>query len=522
MECKIRQVKSVGVILSGQYSDFEITQQYGLIPPSFLPVSGQRLYVSQVAYLRKFCSQIFLTVPENYELTSSDKMTLAVMKVTLIPSSPDISINDALLEVLDTIQSESNSIAVLYGDTLINEEIPINCVTIFEKPETYSWGRNKGISDYERYLNLSVEMMMAGFFYLSDAKLLKSAIHDSNGDILDALDCYTNYQPLQYQRVHTWNDFGHLGTLQQSQLFFSESRFFNLVKISELGVSKQSTDVDKLLAEIVWYENLPVQFRKYVPNLVAISDNAYTTEYIPSPTLHDLLIFGNLSLSQWIRLFDRLCAFFSEAKQCFEPPNQIVLEDLLRIKTQVRCELFLSSKPKLKDFDNLQLVDIFSKTNIDSLLSKINLTDTRSLGVIHGDMCATNIFWDGMSDTLKTIDPRGDTSGISKGIYGDIRYDVAKLYQSFVLGYDFVLAGLEREANVQEKSKSVSYLRHSSIDFDEIFQSKIFAPLGISQTEIAAIATLLMLGLMPLHADRIDRQNEFVHIILKMLKELKI
>jgi hypothetical protein len=194
----------------------------------------------------------------------------------------------------------------------------------------------------------------------------------------------------------------------------------------------------------------------------------------------------------------------------------------LRIKTQVRCELFLSTKPKLKDFDNLQLIDIFSRQNIDLLLSKINITDTRFLGVIHGDMCATNIFWDGVSDTLKIIDPRGDATSNSKGIYGDIRYDVAKLYQSFVLGYDFVLAGLERETNTEEKSKSVSYLKHSSINFDGIFQSKLFAPLGISQTEIAAIATLLMLGLLPLHADRIDRQNEFVHIILKMLEELKI
>jgi hypothetical protein len=520
MGCSIVQVETLGVILSGKYSDFEITQQYGLLPPSFLPLSGRRLYASQIDYLSKFCARIFLTIPSDFELTPFDEEQLAGMKVRTIRSNPNISINDALLQVLSVVQSEGESIAVLYGDTLINEEIPINSVTIYKKPETYSWGRNKGISEYEISQDENIEMMMAGFFYLSDVKLLESAIHQSDGNILDTLDGYSQSLPLCYKKVQTWNDFGHIGTLQQSQLFFSESRFFNLVKITELGVSKQSTDLSKLNAEIVWYENLPTEFQKYVPKLISKSKNEYTIEYIPFPTLHDLLIHGNLSLTQWRRLFSQLRTFFLEAKEFSGRPNQIALESLLSAKTKARCEQFLTTSPNLKDFNLIDLRKILSEQNIDLLLSKIELENSRFSGVLHGDMCATNIFWDGISETLKTVDPRGDSSGISTGIHGDIRYDIAKLYQSFVLGYDFVLSGIGKGADAVENLNKISSLKYSKVDFEALFQTMLFDPLDIDQTEIAAISTLLMMGLLPLHADRVDRQNQFVHIIVDMLDRL--
>jgi hypothetical protein len=365
-------------------------------------------------------------------------------------------------------------------------------------------------------------MMMAGFFYLSDVKLLESSIHQSDGNILDTLDGYSRSSPLGYQKVQTWNDFGHIGTLQQSQLFFSESRFFNLVKITELGVSKQSTEISKLNAEIVWYENLPGEFQKYVPKLISKSYNEYTIEYIPYPTLHDLLIYGNLSLTQWNRLFSRLCTFFLEAKEFSGRPNQIALESLLREKTNARCKQFLTNSPNLKDFNDVDLRNILSERNINLLLSQIELENSRFSGVLHGDMCATNIFWGGTSETLKTVDPRGDSTGISKGIYGDIRYDIAKLYQSFVLGYDFVLSGIGKQVNVAENLDKIISLKYSKIDFEALFQTMLFDPLDINQTEIASIATLLMMGLLPLHADRVDRQNQFVHIIVNMLYRLNI
>lgn len=514
-------MRTVGVILSSKYPDFEITQQYGLLPPSFLPISGQRLFISQINYLSRFCDRVFLTIPLDYELTLVDHETLKTMHVTLIRNSSDISINEALLEVLKMLPIDHKAISVLYGDTLIDEEIPIDSVTIYRKPDAYSWGRNKGVEKFESSLDQYVEMMMAGLFYLSDTGSFKNAISKSNGDILNALDMYSDLQPLKYQAVKTWNDFGHLGTLQQSRLAFPESRYFNSVEISELGVTKHSANVEKLSAEIAWYKNIPDVFQKFVPNLINQTTNSYTLEYIPSPTVHDLLIFGNLRSDQWMEFFDQLYDFFNEAKGVFDPKNQISLSFLLKEKTEARCKEFLSSNPSLKDFKNSQLASILSQQNIELLLNQIKLDCSKFLGIVHGDMCATNLFWDGATKSLKIVDPRGDSTVISNGVYGDIRYDVAKLYQSFILGYDYVLSGISWSTIGIENKSDITQLNHH-VDFCEFFRTKLFEPLEMDEKEIAAIATLLMFGLLPLHADRIERQNEFMHIIVSMLIRLKI
>ena len=56
-----------------------------------------------------------------------------------------------------------------------------------------------------------------------------------------------------------------------------------------------------------------------------------------------------------------------------------------------------------------------------------------------------------MSETLKILDPRGNF-GID-GVYGDIRYDIAKLMHSIIGRYDFIINDLF--AIIQEKDNVV-------------------------------------------------------------------
>ena len=56
--------------------------------------------------------------------------------------------------------------------------------------------------------------------------------------------------------------------------------------------------------------------------------------------------------------------------------------------------------------------------------------------VVHGDLCLSNILYDLRSRVCKLIDPRGSFG--AAGIYGDPRYDVAKLYHSIYGLYDFI------------------------------------------------------------------------------------
>ena len=59
--------------------------------------------------------------------------------------------------------------------------------------------------------------------------------------------------------------------------------------------------------------------------------------------------------------------------------------------------------------------------------------------IMHGDFCFSNILFDLNNLIIKLIDPRG-SFGVPS-IFGDPRYDVAKLRHSAVGLYDFIVSG---------------------------------------------------------------------------------
>ena len=75
-------------------------------------------------------------------------------------------------------------------------------------------------------------------------------------------------------------------------------------------------------------------------------------------------------------------------------------------------------------------LDIVNKFIEEHLLNYDN-------SMIHGDLCFSNILYSPKSNIFKFIDPRGSFG--DKGIYGDSRYDIAKLYHSANSGYEFII-----------------------------------------------------------------------------------
>jgi hypothetical protein len=229
-----------------------------------------------------------------------------------------------------------------------------------------------------------------------------------------------------------------------------------------------------------------------------------------------------------VTIFGHLRLYFEQAKKYLDLNNVLDFNYLLSNKTEERSKIFLQLKPQLQDFNITFLEKVFSRRTIKNLIAHINIYNLENLGVFHGDLCATNIFWDINTTTLKFIDPRGDSQGRTNGVYGDLRYDIAKLFQSFILGYDYVLAGglmLGNFKNVNGPSefrvnKKIKFSNSNNLNLTNLFQSELLEPLRIDKTEIEAIATLLVMSLMPLHRDRVDRQNQFMHIISYQLEKL--
>ena len=138
--------------------------------------------------------------------------------------------------------------------------------------------------------------------------------------------------------------------------------------------------------------------------------------------------------------------------------------------------------------------------------------------ITHGDYCFSNILFDTMNFVFKLIDPRGRF--LNSTIYGDPRYDIAKLRHSAVGLYDFIVLGFY---NLRQKS-------------DDAFEFKIFADTnklvlqpyfdslvveyGFALHQVKVIEALLFLTMIPLHGDDIKRQKAFYITAIMKLNEV--
>ena len=77
-------------------------------------------------------------------------------------------------------------------------------------------------------------------------------------------------------------------------------------------------------------------------------------------------------------------------------------------------------------------------------MSRLSFRGKKLPSVVHGDFCLSNIFYDFRAENIKLIDPRGLDTKNNFTIYGDQRYDLAKLMHSIIGLYDHILANLYR------------------------------------------------------------------------------
>ena len=122
--------------------------------------------------------------------------------------------------------------------------------------------------------------------------------------------------------------------------------------------------------------------------------------------------------------------------------------------------------------------------------------------VIHGDLCLSNILYDLRSRICKLIDPRGSFG--DSGIYGDPRYDVAKLYHSVYGLYDFITNDLFK---ISLDGRHVSFDIRSSARHQQIrerFERVFFQ--DFDRREVLLITALLFASMPALHYDAPQRQ----------------
>jgi tRNA A-37 threonylcarbamoyl transferase component Bud32 len=220
-------------------------------------------------------------------------------------------------------------------------------------------------------------------------------------------------------------------------------RSFNTVDVfTERGVvRKSSTNVEKLKAEILFYVNSPDKIKALMPKLYDYSPDYswYEMEYIDRETLTEVVDKSELSLEEWTSLF---LSIYKTLDWSEGETNYVHIYEAFTYKALIRAEMT----------KNVELKDIFFEgctvngKKLDPLYkllirkSGIFFKVTKGVGVLHGDLCFSNILVDrdNLND-LKLIDPRGGFD--TPSTIGPVIYDFAKLAQSVYSWYDKIVEG---------------------------------------------------------------------------------
>jgi hypothetical protein len=135
--------------------------------------------------------------------------------------------------------------------------------------------------------------------------------------------------------------------------------------------------------------------------------------------------------------------------------------------------------------------------------------------LIHGDCCFSNILYGEDKNIIRFIDPRGSFG--KTGIYGDIRYDIAKLYHSVDGTYEaFITDKFKVRANgntYEIDIKNTGELEWALNEFEYIFFPHF------NKKEIKILQGCIFIGMCARHYDSMERQRAMYLTGTRLLNE---
>jgi len=506
------------IINSAAYVVSEFQNELGEIPPCMLPLGNQKLIQHQVNALKKFLNEkIILSLPLSYKLTAAEKKLFEelCLEVVLIPDN--FSLANALIYVINVSACIDEHVRVLHGDTLIYDfPDELDRISIAHTTTEYKW---KTVFHNEEN---NTNLVWAGFFSFSDKKTFLKALSLSNGNFINAILRYKNDKNSKEVECNEWYDFGHINTYFISRSFITTQRAFNSIIINDGILCKTGNPHIKIEAEAEWFTKIPPSIKKYTPQFISSGKNDkgnpfYQLEYLPYLSLNEIFVHGRNSILFWNKQFDLFVKYFEESRVCINKKDDELYDQVLfdakslyESKTISRLSEFNSS-----DFLNFDRVEVINKRKVsikDIAIECINRTLELPLvpAILHGDFCFSNILYDSRSQKIKVIDPRGLSYNKNFTIYGDQKYDFAKLTHSVIGLYDFIISG---RYEIKLNSDGCEYI-YFEIDerlerIQKVFFEKKFID-NIYVKDIIPLVVLLFLSMLPLHKDRPDRQKAMI------------
>lgn len=514
------------LINSAAYVVPELQLEYGKIPPSMLPLGNKRLFQHQLESVLEFSDgedNIFISLPSDFLLSSFDRSILDGFNVTVIPIPPEFTLGQSLLYALNIIHAEQNNLYMLHGDTLISPIIrELDVIGIGTTQDNYDW-QLESRDD-------SNETVWCGYFSFSDVQLLTQSLALKRGSFVDALEMYRERCGMNLVNVNAWYDLGHLNTYFKSRAEITTQRAFNELLISDGLVKKTGNPPYKISAEAAWFNNIPARLKKFTPQIIDNYQDSessyYELEYLPLPPLNEVYVYGLNPTFFWNGIFSGVRNFMKTAEiELDNITKEMIQQDfycLVENKTISRLEQYSVES-------NISLLDTYSYNGfaLGSILDIVKectgmiFDSGNHPAIIHGDLCFSNILYDSRSASLKMLDPRGMNAEGVATIYGDQKYDLAKLAHSVIGMYDFIISGRYQITEISDLNFLISFENELRIESIQRLFIKTEFITGYETSQILPLVILLFLSMLPLHNDRPDRQQAMLVNALRIYQSIK-
>jgi hypothetical protein len=513
------------IITSAAYVSGDLKSELGSIPPSFLPLKNNRLFSHQFTFLKKSDDSIYLTIPDSFEIDQYDNNLIEEAGIRLIRIPDNLSLSNSILYAVNSIDQPGEEVLILHGDTLFND-YPARPDTVYiaYTKDNYNWG-NVGLD-----ANNDKSEVYAGLFYFSDQSLLKASVENYSNDFVAAVESYAADKPLELTFINNWLDFGHANTYFRSKATMTTERVFNNLSINQYTVKKYSEDKIKMQAEANWFLSVPPRLKKYTPNFITSysgETEGYELDYLYLNSLSELFVFGQNDAFVWRNIF-RSCEVFIE--DCLLLPAELepsgfqkkYREDLLD-KTMERLNIFsvqtgvsINSSWHFNGQPVPPLSDIADQTGR-------YISDQCIAGYVHGDFCFSNILFDFRKQMVRVIDPRGIDFKKEITLFGDLRYDIAKLSHSVIGLYDYILAGrFSLVVNLEDADIRMDIYTNNKVKaIQDEFLCREFAGNRIDTKENFALMIHLFLSMLPLHHDNTQRQYALMANALRLYQNFQ-
>ena len=407
----------------------------------------------------------------------------------------NLTLAESILFSLNISDNDDDELYILNGDTLFSElTTETDVFSIKNEYSNYNWD----------YIDRENTKALTGFFSFSKKKDFIRALAISEKKFLKSLKIYSKTHSIQYKTLRQWYDLGHLNSYFESRSKITTERAFNAITVSDRILWKTGSPENKIKAESHWYSHIPSLLKIYTPQYIGTKESNgkfwYGIEYLPFIPLNELFVHGNLNKKFWLDKFYLLIDILAKFREnCVKDLDvSSFCQSVYIKKTFSRIEKLRKNEYTNRLYERLQLEQITQEC-LDEISHQTVIPS-----ILHGDFCFSNILYSGRGNQIKLIDPRGIDEDGNFSITGDQKYDLAKLLHSIIGLYDHIIAGeytLDRN--------TINFKIKSEISF---FQKEIieYKYGQLSMRDLIPLVILLFLTMVPLHADRPDRQIAFL------------